>query len=309
MTDTERGELVRREPIGNKPFAEQLDAQIAETSTECFDNTFHKVAKQMTRDQWNAAFKAGYLAAMEREPTVYEALTAQQAGEPVAVVKPYGFVVEREAGSTLFFRENPILKIPDADCWTKDHRIVEVYTAPPSGVREGMLRAAEICKKPKPECCGRFVSDDHSLNPVCCGNFEPSEYMDGLECAEAITRAAEQINAEGRESGKPVKAADNTATGGIRSPAPSAPPSAPQTVRVPKDDDVMWILGQPCFAIGGFADFLRKGGMDIPRKAESEQAEVAYYCLQMYAKHGADWRKEVGKAMDAMLRAAQESGQ
>ena len=112
-------------------------------------------------------------------------------------------------------------------------------------------------------------------------------------------RAAGQINAEGAD--RDSRSLEKGET------VPSAPPSAPQTVRVPKDDDVMWILGQPCFAIGGFADILRKGGMDIPRKAESEQAEVAYYCLQMYAKHGADWRKEVGKAMDAMLRAAQES--
>ena len=68
--------------------------------------------------------------------------------------------------------------------------------APQPGVREGMLRAAEICKRPKPECCGRFERDDNALNEVCCGRLEPGEYMDGVECADAITRAADQVDAE-----------------------------------------------------------------------------------------------------------------
>ena len=48
--------------------------------------------------------------------------------------------------------------------------------------------AVKVCNRPKPECCGRFVDDDHSTSPVCCGNLDPGEYMDGPDCAAAIEK-------------------------------------------------------------------------------------------------------------------------
>lgn len=98
--------------------------------------------------------------------------------------------------SNLFGFEQAIDEIQDA--FDLVRAVAKSNTAPQSGVREGMLRAAEICKRPKPDCCGRFESDDNSMNLVCCGKLEPGEFMDGLECSEAITRAADQVNVEGK---------------------------------------------------------------------------------------------------------------
>lgn len=121
------------------------------------------------------------------------ALSAQPQQEPVAWMQ----TVENPGEPKRF--------LLSMECENSLHRQIKhggtyqrkpLYTAPPSGVREGMLRAAEICKRPKPECCGRFERDDNALNEVCCGRLEPGEYMDGVECADAITRAADQVDAE-----------------------------------------------------------------------------------------------------------------
>lgn len=63
--------------------------------------------------------------------------------------------------------------------------------------RAGMLKAAEICEKPKPECCGQFERDENALGEICCGRYEPGEYMDGLECAQAIRTAADALPQDG----------------------------------------------------------------------------------------------------------------
>lgn len=60
--------------------------------------------------------------------------------------------------------------------------------AQPSGVREGMLRAAEICKGILVECIkNKKERGDHAVIAMC---------------REAITRAADQVNAEGGNNGK-----------------------------------------------------------------------------------------------------------
>lgn len=56
----------------------------------------------------------------------------------------------------------------------------ELYTAPQSGVREGMMRAAEICKGILVECIkNQKERGDHAVIAMC---------------REAITRAADQVN-------------------------------------------------------------------------------------------------------------------
>ena len=51
------------------------------------------------------------------------------------------------------------------------------------------------------------------------------------------------------------------------------------------------ILGKPCFAIMREATRLRQLGWKIEKKAESEQANVLYFFLTMYEKHGNEWKK------------------
>ena len=58
------------------------------------------------------------------------------------------------------------------------------------------------------------------------------------------------------------------------------------------DDKVKEILGRPNFACGRIAEKLRQKGFEIECKAEAEQARVLYWMLEMYEKHGADWKTE-----------------
>lgn len=51
--------------------------------------------------------------------------------------------------------------------------------------KAALTHAAGICRQPAPECCGRFVPDENSLNDICCGNYEPWP-LDAEECARAI---------------------------------------------------------------------------------------------------------------------------
>lgn len=72
------------------------------------------------------------------------------------------------------------------------------------------------------------------------------------------------------------------------------------------DAEVQWILGRPCFEIGGVAECLRQGGYAIKQRAEDEQAFVAHWSLLHYAKHADDWRKaatEECEQIHAMTRA------
>lgn len=64
---------------------------------------------------------------------------------------------------------------------------------------------------------------------------------------------------------------------------------------IPFDDEVKWILGRPNFTFMHIAEIMRRAGKDIPRKAEDEQAHGIYWMLEMYEKHGANWRDEAEK--------------
>lgn len=59
----------------------------------------------------------------------------------------------------------------------------------------------------------------------------------------------------------------------------------------PMDDDLIEILGRPCFQCMGLANALRLKGMDIPFKAEQEQAEVIHFTLSKYLQDKANWRQ------------------
>ena len=64
------------------------------------------------------------------------------------------------------------------------------------------------------------------------------------------------------------------------------------------NEHTKWILGRPNFQCGVIARVLRQGGIEIPCKAEEEQAHVIHWLLAQYEKHGDDWRDEADKELD-----------
>lgn len=67
---------------------------------------------------------------------------------------------------------------------------------------------------------------------------------------------------------------------------------------IPFDDEVKDILGKPNFTCGSIAGLLRRKGFEIERKSEAEQAQVLYWLLTMYEKHGLKWRVEATKYLE-----------
>lgn len=56
------------------------------------------------------------------------------------------------------------------------------------------------------------------------------------------------------------------------------------------NDDLLFILGKPCFQCASIAQILRMTGEDIQPRAESEQAAVIHWMLSYYLKHGENWK-------------------
>lgn len=73
--------------------------------------------------------------------------------------------------------------------------------------------------------------------------------------------------------------------------------------QVPLDDETRWILGQPCFAVHSYANWLRQQGVEIKSKAEAEQAAVIHWMLNLYLAHGPKWREEGRRLLDESLKA------
>lgn len=57
----------------------------------------------------------------------------------------------------------------------------------------------------------------------------------------------------------------------------------------PLNDDLRSILGRPCFHCIKEAEWLRRRGFQIERRAEDEQAAVIHWALGFYLKHGVNW--------------------
>ncbi|KQQ93652.1 hypothetical protein [Massilia sp. Leaf139] len=74
---------------------------------------------------------------------------------------------------------------------------------------------------------------------------------------------------------------------------------------LPLNEDTQFILGRPNFACAGIANRLRQLGHDIQRRAESEQAAVIHFLLNLYQQHGAAWRE---RASDYLSRSADGKG-
>ncbi|MDN6109286.1 MAG: hypothetical protein L0I83_02305 [Enterobacterales bacterium] len=77
--------------------------------------------------------------------------------------------------------------------------------------------------------------------------------------------------------------------------APAQPVSEPY--KLPElNDELIEILGRPNFTCTKLAECLRKCGQEIKRKSEYEQAAVLHVLLNLYIKHGNDWRKHAEEA-------------
>jgi len=61
------------------------------------------------------------------------------------------------------------------------------------------------------------------------------------------------------------------------------------------NDELRDILGHMCFELASFAECFRRGGVEIKRRAEDEQAYVLDWMLRLYLRHGAGWR-DAGRA-------------
>lgn len=69
------------------------------------------------------------------------------------------------------------------------------------------------------------------------------------------------------------------------------------------NEDLIDILGMPCFRAGPIAHLFNAAGeAKIPPRAENEQAFVLHWLLGLYLEHGEKWRPEAA----ARLRAMQE---
>ena len=70
-----------------------------------------------------------------------------------------------------------------------------------------------------------------------------------------------------------------------------------ETYKLPElNDELVEILGRPNFTCTKLAECLRHCGQDIKRKSEYEQAAVLHVLLNLYIKHGNDWRKHAEEA-------------
>ncbi len=64
------------------------------------------------------------------------------------------------------------------------------------------------------------------------------------------------------------------------------------------------VLGWMCFQCISIAQAMRAAGIDVKKKAEDEQAHVLHWMVKLVLRHGANWRKEGVKDIEAWREAA-----
>lgn len=77
----------------------------------------------------------------------------------------------------------------------------------------------------------------------------------------------------------------------------------------PLDDTLRDILGRICFTIIPLVQVLRAGGMEIPKKAEAEQAAAIHWMLGHYFKHGDGWKAPAMAELDRIAGKVYEEAQ
>jgi hypothetical protein len=66
------------------------------------------------------------------------------------------------------------------------------------------------------------------------------------------------------------------------------------------------VLGIMIFTTGPIAHALRDSGVEIPRKAEAEQAYVLHWLIGLALEHGDKWRPIAGEKISVILRQLKE---
>lgn len=72
-----------------------------------------------------------------------------------------------------------------------------------------------------------------------------------------------------------------------------------EPIQLTLNEDTRLILGRPNFACRAEAQMLRNEGWTIARKSEEEQAAVLLWMINLYLKHGAQWKEEGTKFVEA----------
>lgn len=70
------------------------------------------------------------------------------------------------------------------------------------------------------------------------------------------------------------------------------------------DEQMRVILGLPNFYCGPRAQLLRSYGVEIPEKAEDEQAFWIHFCLSSYLTWGDSWESELADRLKAFIAKA-----
>lgn len=130
------------------------------------------------------------------------------------------------------------------------------------------------------EWAERYATDPSSFTSVLDAEGKAVEDY-GESCARFFTQLAKEMDKAGA--------------------LPTAlPPSNAYLVDL-DDPEVRGILGRPCFRCIAIASILRHGGgLDIPHKAEQEQAAVIAWLLQKRALLGDGWRVSANFELNAM---------
>lgn len=111
------------------------------------------------------------------------------------------------------------------------------------------------------------------------------------------------INGDSHQAGLSSEGIDLIAKAILDAGAPAAP-VLPDKL----DAELLHILGMMCFQCVNIAQYLRETGIDIPKKAEHEQAQALFWMLKQYLKHGpAKWREEGRKEMRSFVKESQDT--
>lgn len=66
------------------------------------------------------------------------------------------------------------------------------------------------------------------------------------------------------------------------------------------------VLGFMCFQCISIAQAMRLAGIDVKKRAEDEQANVLHWMVKLVLRHGAEWRKEGVKEIQAWRACANQ---
>jgi len=68
------------------------------------------------------------------------------------------------------------------------------------------------------------------------------------------------------------------------------------------DEELIFILGRPNFALGKIAHRMREMGYQCDTKSEKEQAMVIHIMLRFYGEFGSDWKEEFNNYLKTTLK-------